>query len=90
MGVGTPNGDRAQAIMDAGSYRYRRATPQQLGLQASFTAGFQERVRVVLAWDQCPDYADRELKVDLDLVVRERIIGPVSRTYTNPSFADNW
>jgi hypothetical protein len=92
MGVGAPNGDRAQAIMDARSYRYQRATPQHLGLQASFTAGFQERVRVVLAWDQCPDYSTYhpELKVDLDLVVRERVFGPVVRTYTNPSFADNW
>jgi hypothetical protein len=91
MGVGAPNGDRAQAIMDHRSYRFQRATPQQLGLQASFTAAFQERVRVVLAWDQCPDYLtnDPELKVDLDLTVRAPgLVRPV--TITNPSFVDNW
>jgi hypothetical protein len=92
MGVGAPNGQRAQAIMGARSYRYQRATPQQLGLQASFTVGTQERVRVVLAWDQCPDYLsnDPELKVDLDLVVRQRVFGPWGITITNPSFVDNW
>jgi hypothetical protein len=72
MGVGAPNGKRAQAIMDAQSYRYQRATPQQLGLQASFIVPPQQWVRVVLAWDQCPDYStnDPDLKVDLDLAVR--------------------
>jgi hypothetical protein len=94
MGVGAPNGKRAQAIMDAQSYRYQRATPQQLGLQASFTVPPPQWVRVVLAWDQCADYStnDPDLKVDLDLAVRiPSAIWPFRPvTVTNPSFVDNW
>ncbi len=93
MGVGAPNGARAQAIMSGSTYRYRKITPAELGLQASFPVNMHDRVRVVVAWDQCPGYvaANPELKVDFDLSVRAPGMMPrMPEAYSNPSFADNW
>jgi hypothetical protein len=92
MGVGAPNGTRAKAIMSGASYRYLRGTPTQLGLMASIPVNISDRVRVVLAWDQCPGYDafDPKLKVDLDLTVREPYIGTSTINHSNLSFVDNW
>jgi hypothetical protein len=92
MGVGVPNGTRAKAIMSGMTYRYLKAAPTQLGLLASVPVKRSDRVRVVLAWDQCPGYTatDPQLTVDLDLVVRAPYAGTTALKYTNPSFVDNW
>jgi len=92
MGVGAPNGERAQKILASSAFRYVKASPSYLQMtQASFAVGSGERVRVVLAWDQCPGYEkfDPRLKVDLDLVVRTPYLSS-TLTYTNASLYDNW
>lgn len=92
-GVGAPHGARAQAIMAGSSYRYKRATPADLGSQAQIPVTAGERVRVVLAWDQCPGYQPfaSQLKVDLDLVVRApSMLRNLTDAYSNTSFSDNW
>jgi hypothetical protein len=92
MGVGVPNGSRARSILSGNAYVTRTATPSTLGLVASFPVSIGDSVRVVLTWDQCPDYATfaPELLVDLDLMVR--IPGTVRTTQiaTNVSRHDNW
>lgn len=92
-GVGAPNGARAQAILNGGSHRYRKMSPAELGLQASFPVSALDRVRVVLTWDQCPGYNafDPQLTADLDLAVRAPGMMPRRPdTFSNPSSADNW
>jgi len=97
-GAGVPNGFRAQAIMDERSFAFRRITPSTLGVQASFEVDVQERVRVVLTWDQCPGYmayapGGVQLTADLDLAVQapSALLSPFEQTitYTNVSFVDN-
>jgi hypothetical protein len=91
MGVGAPHGDRAITIMSARTYKYLRATPQQLGTQATFAVKANERVRVVLAWDQCPyTTGATDLRVDLDLAVKAPNNMGGTSTHTNVSFHDNW
>lgn len=93
VGVGAPNGVRAQAIMASSSYRYKKATPTELGAQAQIPVTAGERVRVVLTWDQCPGYNAfaSQLMVDLDLVVRApSMLRNLTDAHTNTSFADNW
>jgi hypothetical protein len=92
MGVGAPHGARAKAILDGMSLRYSKATPKTLGLAgASFSVAANERVRVVLAWDQCPGYnsTDPQLTVDLNLAVVAPGY-PSAVVHTNPSLVDNW
>jgi hypothetical protein len=95
-GVGAPNGFRAKSIVDDRTFLYKFVTPGVLGMQTSFPVERNERVRVVLAWDQCPGYDifDPDLTVDLDLAVKTpNHLGfpfPTKVTHTNPSFSDNW
>jgi subtilisin family serine protease len=95
-GVGAPNGLRARSIVDEKTFVFRFITPGTVGTQGSFPVERDERVRVVLAWDQCPGYDifDPELTADLDLVVRApNHLGPPFPpliAHTNLSFSDNW
>jgi hypothetical protein len=95
-GVGAPNGRRAREIIDGRTFVFKAVTPASLGRQASFPIEKNERVRVVLVWDQCPEYDpyDAELTADLDLAVKvPNHLGapfPKTVTHTNASFADNW
>jgi hypothetical protein len=95
-GVGAPNGLRARTIVDDRTFVFRHITPATLGTQASFPVEKDERVRVVLTWDQCPGYDpfDPALTADLDLAVRapNHLGFPAPRTvvHTNTSLSDNW
>ncbi len=93
MGVGVPNGLRARTITDERTFMFNTLSPSELGTQFSFAVEAKERVRVVLAWDQCPEYDrhDQELWVDLDMVVEAPSRVPRQVTHhVNPSFLDNW
>jgi hypothetical protein len=96
MGVGAPNGDRAKAIMEQRTFMFKKVSPSTLGLQATFDVKVEERVRVVLAWDQCPGYTvngedNPQLLVDLDLSVRapSNVAEGQVDIHTNVSFVDN-
>jgi hypothetical protein len=97
-GAGAPNGDRARQIMDTHSVRHGTFLPTLpgqpgLGVVTFPTAG-SERIRVVLTWEQCPDYLilSPDLFVDLDLIVRAPAGPPIGQTtaHTNISRRDNW
>jgi len=98
MGVGAPNGNRAKSILEQNSYQYKVLTPSDLGLQSDINIPVKlyDKVRVVLAWDQCPEYDkfDPELFVDLDMSVKVSNSSypylTSYNTYTNTSFSDNW
>jgi hypothetical protein len=100
MGVGAPNGIRAKHILDNHTLRYGSFLPRITGQPGlglvTFTASRGDLVRVVLTWDQCPDYnvGDPQLSVDLDMVVEAPggLPGPGNTTQlvTNFSQHDNW
>lgn len=87
-GVGVPHGGRAKQIMDNNQFWSRDLTPTDLGEVASINVSSSERLRVVLAWDQCPGYDvfAPELNADLDMVV----LGPSGQTFSNLSRVDNY
>jgi hypothetical protein len=95
MGVGAPNGTRAKRIMDEHTVRHGSflpTLPGQPGLGLiTFPAARLDRIRVVLTWDQCPDYSllDRDLGVDLDMLI-EAPSAPGSALHSNISRRDNW
>jgi len=93
-GAGAPNGERAKKIVEAKNYVYRLLSPGDMGviktlhLEPPPAPLFAWRVRAVLVWDQCPDYADdllRELYVDLDMV-----IAGGGQMWSNLSAVDNY
>ena len=94
VGVGAPNGDRADAILKNRQYFYdARFEPADLGSHGTISAAPNHRVRVVMAWDQCPGYSflSQELNVDFDMVVeRETPHGVPPDLHFNLSDADNW
>lgn len=100
MGVGAPNGLRAKKIMDEHFVRHGSfipTLPGQPGLGVvTFPAELGDSVRVVLTWEQCPDYnvADPQLSVDLDMVAAApaQLPGPGQppTRFSNFSRHDNW
>jgi hypothetical protein len=94
VGVGAPNGDRANQILENQSYYYDGTfEPADLGSRVQIPVGANERLRVVMAWDQCPGYGatSPQLNVDFDMVLE----APTGRfmppdRYSNLSDADNW
>ncbi len=101
MGVGAPNGTRAKRIMEEHTIRFGSflpTLPGQPGLGLiTFPAAPGDRIRVVLTWDQCPDYSllDRDLSVDLDMLIEAPPDPgvPGSRgtaLHSNISRRDNW
>jgi hypothetical protein len=96
VGVGAPNGARANAIVKNGQYFYdARFEPVDLGSYRTISVAPNRRVRVVMAWDQCPGYSglSPELNVDFDMVV-EREVPPLGgvppERHFNLSYVDNW
>jgi Subtilase family len=94
-GVGAPNGERANAILNDTTYFLdKQFEPADLGRVASISAATGERVRVVMAWDQCPGYdsLDPQLNVDFDMVVsrQERSPRPATMHRSNLSDVDNY
>ncbi len=87
VGVGAPDGFRADAIMASASYLYRLLTPSTIGMIKEISLPASKRVRLVLAWDQCPGWNrfDPELNADLDMVVET----PAQAFLYNVSHVDN-
>ena len=72
VGVGAPNGYRANQIMTDETSSFDKAfTPTKLGPVVSIYTPANHRLRVVLVWDQCPGYSpfNPELNVDFDMVI---------------------
>ncbi|WP_395838297.1 S8 family serine peptidase [Archangium violaceum] len=95
VGVGAPNGARAHHIVTHKAYFYDSTfEPADLGRQVRIPVGANERLRVVLAWDQCPGYSTwmPQLNADFDMVL-EAPAGQFPRPpdrYSNLSGVDNW
>jgi len=95
-GVGAPNGGRVKQIMENRSWVFDRTfEPGDVGVKATIKVPVAQRVRVVLAWDQCPyqSVISNDLNADLDLVVRRLPTFPPrlpTEVHSNLSSVDNF
>jgi hypothetical protein len=88
-GVGAPNGYIADAIVNAGQFRYENFTPAKEGVMLRVNMQFKTFARFVLTWDNCPQAQDSEaLTVDLDMHIYKA--GTNTLVARNISSADNY